>query len=668
MGPIVRYVDARRAAIWLELPREGAVLATARAVTGRKRTVESEVARTVEVYEHHYAVVYLAGLDPGTLYAYELDVVFDRAGPYAFPRDIRRSPDRTRLDLSGLALGRPPAFSTLPDGDAPPRRGRRKPAEPPALRVAFGSCRCFGNGFAEAGNTGPDVLAAYAEHLAATAGDRLTTWPHALLLLGDQIYADNVAHDTAHGSLPRIARPDRRPLRHALWPYVDERIAAGKLPPSAGAGGFHLYTFHDFALTYRDAWTRPPLVRALLAHLPTFMLPDDHEFTDDYLFSGRWLQQVLADAPWRTTLANAMLAYWLYQGWGNLSHDAAAAHPFLRHVMREAEGHPRHVGGIGPQLYRLADQINSRTLDAPAYFSIATTPPIIAIDARTDRRFAGPAPFPIDGRDPTLIIDPHPEDQLLSDAQFTWLEQQLARHETPILLSAIPILQTPVADRLMLVYTRRENTLFPILETQTILDGAESVARDADAETWFAFPRSLNRLLRLLSTRKTTYVLSGDVHYSYVYDVPETFHLDTTKLSLAAMKAATTSEALRGRSPSRLVNIVCSPLQNEWNEQNVRMLEELGGQHKVGDLGVAVFDGVTPQTHPWRNLFGLPRSVWTRSARPVDATDGPTNAYGTRNCIAVAAWLPHFSVTFFGITADGRFAAVGGYPVRPREM
>lgn len=40
---------------------------------------------------------------------------------------------------------------------------------------------------------GKDTLVEYSKHLGKTYDDRLTAWPHALLLLGDQIYADDVA-------------------------------------------------------------------------------------------------------------------------------------------------------------------------------------------------------------------------------------------------------------------------------------------------------------------------------------------------------------------------------------------------------------------------------------------------------------------------------------------
>ncbi len=99
-------------------------------------------------------------------------------------------------------------------------------------------------------------------------------------------------------------------------------------------------------------------VRKLLANVPTFMLPDDHEFTDSFRITGSWLEQAVRDPPWRTTLASAMMAYWIYQGWGNVSADVARAHPFLRVIMREAEGaRPLAPAGIYDPLFQLADKV-----------------------------------------------------------------------------------------------------------------------------------------------------------------------------------------------------------------------------------------------------------------------------------------------------------------------
>lgn len=92
---MVRYVDQERATIWLELHAEAAVFGTAKAVNGEFEPlrVESSVARTVEVFGHHYAVLYFEKLRPATLYNYSITALFGPAGPVAWPREIQASLD-----------------------------------------------------------------------------------------------------------------------------------------------------------------------------------------------------------------------------------------------------------------------------------------------------------------------------------------------------------------------------------------------------------------------------------------------------------------------------------------------------------------------------------------------------------------------------------------------
>ncbi len=60
LGPLLRYVGETEATIWVETSRPGQV-----EVLGR-------TARTFTVAGHHYALVVLTGLRPGTEYAYQV--------------------------------------------------------------------------------------------------------------------------------------------------------------------------------------------------------------------------------------------------------------------------------------------------------------------------------------------------------------------------------------------------------------------------------------------------------------------------------------------------------------------------------------------------------------------------------------------------------------------
>ncbi|MFE3180041.1 alkaline phosphatase D family protein [Streptomyces violascens] len=149
LGPLLRYVDQRGAAtVWVEADRP---------CTARVRCADGTTgsSRTFQIAGHHYALVPLAGLTPGTATAYE--VLLD--GRPVWPQPNSRFP---------------PSTITVP-------------ADGSALRVTFGSCRRA----PEPGGT--DALDALAAGLAA---DPEAERPDVLLLLGDQVYADSVSAET----------------------------------------------------------------------------------------------------------------------------------------------------------------------------------------------------------------------------------------------------------------------------------------------------------------------------------------------------------------------------------------------------------------------------------------------------------------------------------------
>lgn len=145
LGPMLRYVGETAATIWMETDR-----ACEAEVLGRRT-------RTFEVAGHHYALVVVDGLKPGSEREYR--VALD--GTVRWPLPGSRFPPSV---LRTLDPGRP-------------------------QRLLFGSCRQ-----AELPAVhGPDALAGCARGLPGTPRDR---WPDCLLLIGDQVYADMTGPET----------------------------------------------------------------------------------------------------------------------------------------------------------------------------------------------------------------------------------------------------------------------------------------------------------------------------------------------------------------------------------------------------------------------------------------------------------------------------------------
>jgi hypothetical protein len=144
LGPLLRYVGERDATVWVETDAACTVEVRAADVAGSERTFA--------VAGHHYAVVVVDGLAPGSSTPYEVRLDADRVWPLEgspYPASRIRTVDVARQ-----------------------------------MRLVFGSCHEPPD--PEAG-TEPDVLNAYAIRMASQAHEE---WPDLFLMVGDQVYAD----------------------------------------------------------------------------------------------------------------------------------------------------------------------------------------------------------------------------------------------------------------------------------------------------------------------------------------------------------------------------------------------------------------------------------------------------------------------------------------------
>ena len=148
LGPILRHVGETTASVWVQTSAPAKV------------TVLGCTARTFEVQGCHYALVPVQGLTPDSTLEYQVHV-----------DDVLAWPE--------------------PDSEFPPSVIRtRGPETADRLRVIFGSCRYPKTGDAKLDDKlGLDALDCYATRLQAMPVD---DWPDALLLLGDQVYADEL--------------------------------------------------------------------------------------------------------------------------------------------------------------------------------------------------------------------------------------------------------------------------------------------------------------------------------------------------------------------------------------------------------------------------------------------------------------------------------------------
>ena len=438
IGPLLRYVDEHRATIWVETDRACTVR-----VTGAGAPHEVP---TWSVHGHHYALVVIDGLEPATTYQYQVELDDTKVWP---------EPDS---DF-------PPSIIRTPDPDA-------------AFRLAFGSCR-RSEPFDEEhlDELGADALAALAGRMKTESPD---TWPNELMMLGDQVYADEPSETIC--------------ARLAQQPGADD--------DSEVAG--EICDFEEYTWLYHEAWA-PPAVRWLLSTVPVGMLLDDHDLRDDWNTSQSWREWVTQQEWWPARVIGAYGSYWVYQHLGNLSPDELADEPVFEAMRTLA-----------------TDEARSRYLDefawgvdvdaSTARFSFTRrlgteggVVRLVAIDSRGSRRLD-----PDDRR----MVDPRHWEW----ARDTVLARDRGEIDHLVLCSTLPILMLPGVHHL-------EGW------NEAVAQGAwgrlgsrfgEWFREFLDLEHWAAFRESLGQLTGLLgdvvtgaNRPATILMLGGDVHCSY---------------------------------------------------------------------------------------------------------------------------------------------------------
>ncbi|MEV5895297.1 alkaline phosphatase D family protein [Nonomuraea fuscirosea] len=411
---MLRYVDSESASIWLETAEPCTV-----AVEAGGRTYRSP---TFTVHGHHYAIVDLVELSQDIAsYTVELD------GEQVWPM-----------------AGRPPSRIRLL-----PREGVR--------RLAFGSCRTsVPHDAAHVRSHGDDVLRAFGEHLPEAGEDE---WPDLLLLLGDQVYADNPSPD--------------------MLAYIRSRRDT---EPQG-----EIADFEEYAELYRQAWTETE-IRWLLSTVPTAMIFDDHDLRDDWNTSQPWREQMARTSWWRRRVVAGLGAYWIYQHLGNLSPAERAEDPLLRKLM-EGDG--------GQALDAFADKADAEpTSNRWSYARDLGPARLIMVDTRCARQLT-------------------PGNRRMLDAdEWAWLEEQVSRPTEQLIIgSSIPFL---LPEGVHGVQNWNE-ALSDGIWGPVVRRWSEAIRQAIDLEHWAAFRRSFEDLARLLiGLGKPVMILSGDVHYSYL--------------------------------------------------------------------------------------------------------------------------------------------------------
>lgn len=400
--------------------------------------------------------------------------------------------------------------------------------------------------------------------------------PDMLIMSGDQVYLDDVAGPTLvaihqvidtlglfHTSLPVDELQDSKQLlqndhcyyqRPQLLPddEVNKTVIAnffgGKKKPiftSVNANN-HLITFAEVIAMYVLVWSpemwegieysnsqisedfKPTFekelvevkqfvsglgkVRRTLAHLPVYMIFDDHDVTDDWNLTRGWEDAVYNHPFARRIIGNALIGYWLCQGWAN---DTTKLAPLVETLLP-------HFSDSGLVDH---DILINNLLDWDQWhYSLDTVPKVVVLDTRTQR-----------WRSESSLSKPS---GLMDWEALCELQQELINQPSIIMVSAAPVFGVKLIETVQRIFTFFGKALM------------------VDAENWMAHKGTASVMLNIFRHYKTPpnfVILSGDVHYSFVYDIRLKFR----------------------RNSPHITQITSSGIKNEFPEKLLRWFDRL---------------------------------------------------------------------------------------------
>lgn len=418
-------------------------------------------------------------------------------------------------------------------------------------RLIHGSCR-RPHSFSADGLVRADQL------LQQTQGDSAKR-PALMLMTGDQIYADDVAgpmlraihelidclglyEEVLTGSVVNDSKdlrnnPETYFHREKLLPDIRsnealiERFFGGVRKPvftTANAQN-HLISLAEVMAMYLLVWspvcwrlidvTQPvlsgentntyleqqavidefvsglPRASRALAHLPNYMIFDDHDVTDDWNLSALWEATTYEHPFARRIVGNALIAYLLCQGWGNNPDAFGNILPSVQVLSDSAEQE-------GVYCSSLQDSLIDELLQFERWhYTLATSPRIVVLDSRT-RRWRSE----LNRARPSGLMDWE---------ALTEFQQDLIGQKSVVVVSPTPMFGVKLIESIQKVFTFFGKPLV------------------VDAENWMAHRGAANVLLNIFQHSRTPenfVILSGDVHYSFAYDVRLRYRPDRPRI------------------------------------------------------------------------------------------------------------------------------------------
>ncbi len=255
-----------------------------------------------------------------------------------------------------------------------------------------------------------------------------------------------------------------------------------------------------------------PKVERAFSHIATYMIFDDHDITDDWNLTRAWEEEVYTNTFSNRIVGNALVAYFLFQGIGNPKST------WQHHIKKASKC-------FSDNFAQLHEEFIQHLYKAESWhYNLDTYPKIHVLDTRTQRWRSE--------------SDENKPSGLMDWENLCELQQNLIGEESVIMVSPSPIYGVKFIEAVQKIFT--------------FFGGALMV----DAENWMAHKGTASVMLNIFTHVKTPphfIILSGDVHYSFVYDVSLRFR----------------------RNSPKIVQFTCSGIHNEFPKKLITWFERI---------------------------------------------------------------------------------------------
>ncbi|WP_148686354.1 hypothetical protein [Candidatus Nitrosocosmicus hydrocola] len=440
--------------------------------------------------------------------------------------------------------------------------------------------------------------------------------PSVLFLIGDQIYADDVAgplitfikkfssnilgwDESINGIEKKLDKLEIGERREIVRKYANF---------STDVGDNHLLGFSEFAAMYLLAWnpenwpkqfeqlekksslssssfekkylnelkeleeSRLTLagVRRLLANVPTYMICDDHEITDDWNINKRWCDEVEQSSCGKQIISNGLAAYWAFQAWGNDpdSFDNNFIEKIIRYLnLKKPLGSAHAEFQTSSTTTPYESSFNQRSenivlseiqdleklvlLNKNWTFVAPTYPLSVFLDCRTQRTF-------VDEEGPPYLLS----EDALEYMKFNLIKSEYKNGDPIILISPTPVFGFELAESVQRFLT------------------SISGSYKWDLETWRANEKGFSKFLTFLASNfdpAYCIFLSGDVHYAFTMKA----HIDHLKRTREMGSFADREINTKQKSVIPIAQLTSSPFRSNSLTNRIVAILILNMVHKL---------------------------------------------------------------------------------------